>query len=77
MSEHRPYRWRWRRGGPGRPPKPRVIGVKPKAVMFIPYNEFRVPINNEPITLTPDEIEALRLVYLNKMTQEDAAKKMG
>ena len=72
-----PWRWRRRRGGPGRPPKPRVIGVQPRAVMFIPLDEFRTPIEAEPIHLTPDEVEALRLVYLEKMDQESAAKRMG
>lgn len=72
-----PWRWRRRRRGPGRPPKPRIIGLQPKAVMFIPLDEFRIPIENEPIYLSPDEIEALRLVYLEKMNQEAAARKMG
>ncbi len=77
MAGRGPWRWQWRRGGPGRPPKPRFIGVKPKAVMFVPYDEYRTPIRNKPVTLTPDEVEAMRLVYLNKMTQEAAAKMMG
>jgi len=77
MRRTGPWRWRWRRGGPGRPPKPRLIGVHPRAMMFIPFDEFRIPIQGEPIRLTPDEVEAMRLVYVEKLTQEEAAKRMG
>ena len=34
-------------------------------------------MNNEPIYINPDELEALRLVYYLGLTQEEAAKKMG
>lgn len=74
---HRGWCWRWRRGGPGRPPKPRLISFSPFKLTFIPYDEGGNPINNEPLKLTPDEVEALRLVYFEGLTQEEAARKMG
>jgi len=72
-----PWRWYWSKGGPGRPPKPRVIGTYIGKITFIPYDENGVPLQGEPISLTPDELEALRLVYLENLKQEDAANKMG
>ncbi|RLE54234.1 MAG: hypothetical protein DRJ30_05545 [Candidatus Methanomethylicota archaeon] len=72
-----PWRWCWRRGGPGRPPKPRIIGSTIKAQVFIPLDKFNNVIEGEPINLLPDELEALRLVYLEKKTQEEAARLMG
>jgi len=72
------WRWGWHRRGPGRPPKPRIIGFIPSKITFIPYDENGVPMQNAPpIEITPDELEAMRLVYFEGLTQEDAAKKMG
>jgi len=71
------WRWGWCRRGPGRPPKPRIIGFQPFKLTFIPFDEAGNPINNEPLRLTPDEIEAMRLVYFEGLTQEEAAKRMG
>ena len=34
-------------------------------------------MSGDPIYVMPDEYEALRLVYLEKLTQEEAANKMG
>lgn len=72
-----PWRWRHRRGGPGRPPKDRVIGYGFRRVTFVPVDERGVPLLGEPIYLMPDELEALRLVYLEGLTQGEAAGKMG
>ncbi len=72
-----PWRWCWRRGGPGRPPKPRIIGFTPGEVIFIPFDETGSPVEQEPVYLAPDEVEAIRLVYLEGLTQEEAAKRMG
>ena len=72
-----PWRWRWRRGGPGRPPKDRVIGVSVRRVTFIPVDEAGLALPGEPVYLMPDELEALRLVYMNGLTQDEAARRMG
>jgi len=71
------WRWGWRPGGPGRPPKERIIGVKPSRISFVPVDENGVAIAGEPIYIMPDELEALRLVYLENLTQEEAAKIMN
>jgi len=72
-----PWRWCWRRGGLGRRPKPRTIWFIPRAVTFVPYDENGEPVEREPIYIMPDELEALRLVYLEGLTQEEAAKRMN
>ena len=72
--------WRWRWGRRGRPPKPRIL--RPEGVVwglvYRPFtpdgSEYR---SGEPVVLLPDEVEALRLVYLEDHTLEDAAKMMG
>ena len=69
--------WRWRWGRPGRPPKPRLIGFKPTVRSLVPFDDYGQPIAGEPIYIMPDEVEALRLVYYEGLTQEEAAKKMG
>ena len=74
----RPWMWRWRRGVVGRKPKPRIIWFVPPRVVFIPIDESGRPIpTSGSIEIYPDELEALRLVYLEKLTQEEAAKRMG
>ncbi len=70
--------WRWGREGPGRRPKPRFISFTLSSeITFIPYDRSGRPIPSEPICIMPDELEALRLVYFEKLTQEEAAKRMG
>ncbi len=66
--------WRWRRGGGrGRPPVPIYLGIPPQTKRF----EAIPCLNPNPIELTPPELEALRLVDLEGLTQEEAAKRMG
>jgi len=77
VAIHNPWRWCWRRRGPGRPPKHRVIGFSPSKISFIPHDERGNPINNPPVIIAPDELEALRLVYMEGLTQEEAAGRMG
>lgn len=73
-----PWMWRWRRSGVGRMPKPRTIWFTPPHVTFVPMDSTgQLAIGGESIELYPDELEALRLVYLEKLTQEEAAKRMG
>jgi len=69
--------WRWRWGKPGRPPKPRHIGFRPHARSFVPLDEYGRPMGGEPVYLMPDELEALRLVYYEGLTQEEAARRMN
>ncbi|MDD5041804.1 MAG: DUF134 domain-containing protein [Candidatus Peribacteraceae bacterium] len=58
-----------------RPLKPRCIGADPTATYFKPRG---IPLRNlEQITLTLDEVEALRLKYLAELEQTQAAAKMG
>ena len=72
-----PWRWRWGLRGPGRPPKHRIIRFRISRVLFMPMIEGTPVAAGEPIVLNPDEIEALRLVYLEGRTQEDAARLMN
>ena len=72
---HSGWHWCWRRGRRGRPPVPRVISTEIRDVIFIPF-ENGVPMHREPIYLTPDELEALKLVYLDHLTQGEAARRM-
>lgn len=71
-----PCFWSWRRRGPGRPPIHRFIGFNLQAVKFIPLNERNEPIMGEPIYVTPDELESMRLVYLEGLTQDEASRRM-
>ncbi|MCD6368825.1 MAG: DUF134 domain-containing protein [Thermoproteales archaeon] len=72
-----PWRWRWGQRGRGRPPKDRIIGFKSGRFSFVPFDVHGLPIPGEPIYLNPDELEALRLVYFEGLTQEEAAQRMG
>ena len=69
-------RWRWRIEGRGRPPKDRLIRVALHGLVFAPLDNAGTPLQNPPIYLRPDEFEALRLVYLEGKTQEEAANMM-
>jgi len=67
------HRGRRRRGKRGRNPSPVYINHLPSAREFIP-----TPRGNElPIRLEPSELEALRLVDLEDLSQEEAGKRMG
>jgi len=69
-------RWRWRVGGRGRPPKDRLIRMKIGRLSFAPLGDDGAPLLGQPIRLRPDEFEALRLVYFEGYTQEEAASMM-
>ncbi|MGQ9622047.1 MAG: DUF134 domain-containing protein [Candidatus Caldatribacteriaceae bacterium] len=56
-----------------RPHCPRRIGWLPRALFFYPGTLE----NPEEVVLTLDELEALRLVDLEGLHQEEAAQKMG
>ena len=68
------FRWRRRRGRAiGRPPGPVFIAERPKITKLVPNPR----LNDEPLTLNPAEYEALRLVDLEGLLQEEAGKRMG
>jgi predicted DNA-binding protein (UPF0251 family) len=66
-------RGRRRRGQRGRLPTPVFIGHTPKVVLFEPFP----PRNGESITIEHEELEALRLVDLLALSQEEAGEMMG
>jgi predicted DNA-binding protein (UPF0251 family) len=68
-----PWRQRHRRGRRGRQPKPVTIPIPSKVEKFIP----EPTITASPITIEPAEIEALRLVDLEGLSQEQAGAEMG
>lgn len=71
------HRWCFRRGWLGRRPAPRIIDGSIENVHFIPFDSMGNRIWREPVILYPDEVEALRLVYLENRTQEEASRAMG
>jgi predicted DNA-binding protein (UPF0251 family) len=66
-------RRRRRHGKRGRPPTPVFIEHNPQVTEFEP-NPKR---NGEPITIEHEELEALRLVDLEGLSQEEAGERMG
>jgi predicted DNA-binding protein (UPF0251 family) len=71
MFQHQ-WRKRHRHGKIGRPPKPVAITTTNLPEKFEPTPKR----DAEPILLEPAEIEALKLVELEKLTFEEAAEKM-
>ncbi len=57
--------------------KPRNILFWRGSFAFIPSLPDGRIVEGQPIYLTPDEVESFRLVYLEELTQEEAAKRMG
>jgi predicted DNA-binding protein (UPF0251 family) len=66
-------RRRCRRGRRGRFPKPVIIPNLSKVEQFIP----KPSTTANPINIEPAEVEALRLVDLEGLSQEKAGAKMG
>jgi len=56
--------------------KPRWIGIRPEVNRFSPSTRTSNEPPRQPITITYDELEALRLVDYQELTQEEAAQKM-
>jgi len=67
------WRRRQRRGRRGRFPKPVTIPNPPKVEKLVP--EPRT--NASSILIEPAEVEALRLVDLEGLSQEEAGREMG
>ena len=68
-------RWKWSRNGRGRgrPNKPVYISWTPSVKRFGP----KPGPPSDILTMEPPELEALKLVDLQGMTQEEAGEKMG
>ena len=66
------WRWWWRRGGPGRPFGYLYLSQIPHVREFIP----NPMVNPQPIELTYPEYEVLRLSEVEKLKQEEIAKRM-
>ncbi len=67
------WRHRRRHGRRGRFPKPVTIEKVPTTDRFTPTPQG----NPEPVYIEPAELEALRLVDLEDLSQEEAGKRMG
>jgi len=67
------WRYRHRRGRRGRLPKPINIEKAPAVERFIPAPQQ----SPELIFIEPAELEALRLVDLEGLSQEEAGERMG
>jgi len=67
------WRRRHRHGRRGRFPKPISLGQAPTIDRFTPTPQR----NPEPIYIEPAELEALRLVDLEGLSQEEAGERMG
>ncbi len=67
------WRPRRRRGRRGRFPKPVSLGRIPAVSRFIPVPQM----GSDPIHIEPAEMEALRLVDLEGLSQEEAGDRMG
>jgi predicted DNA-binding protein (UPF0251 family) len=67
------WRYRHRHGRRGRFPKPISIEKAPAIDKFTPTPER----NPEPIYIEPAELEALRLVDFEGLSQEETGKRMG
>jgi len=72
-----PWSWCWRRRGRGRPPRPRILWSNYNEIIFMPMDNTGHPLTNDPIYVFPDELEALKLVYVERLGQREAAEKMG
>jgi len=58
-----------------RPRKRRMVAVPPRTMVYKPAG---VPLEGlRRVSLLPEELEALRLMDLEDLTQEDAAQRMG
>ncbi len=71
------WRWQKERGpGPGRPMKPRMIGIRGIVNRFVPAVPSDIGTRKGAIFMSFDELEALRLVDYLGLTQEEASQKM-
>ena len=66
---------RCRKGRIGRKPKPVIINTFPSVQGFSPLPQPQAPL--EPVVLEAAEVEALRLVDLEKCSFEEAGRRMN
>lgn len=58
--------------------KPRFLSSVPAPTMFVPWAPGGGPISTgEPVYLSYDEYESLRLTYMEGLNQEEVAQRMG
>ncbi|MFP3984618.1 MAG: DUF134 domain-containing protein [Candidatus Bathyarchaeia archaeon] len=67
------WRRRHRRGRRGRFPKPVAIPTPTQVDKLVPTPQT----NPDPILIEPAEVEALRLVDLEELSQEEAGQRLG
>jgi hypothetical protein len=72
-QNHDMRRGRRRRGGQGRIPRPVFIKHFPEVTTFMPIPQT----GKEPVELEHAELEVLRLVDLEDLSQEEAGEAMG
>ncbi|MBD3226931.1 MAG: DUF134 domain-containing protein [Candidatus Lokiarchaeota archaeon] len=79
QKKFRGKKWRGRRKkGPGRPYFYRVIQKKPRPAYFEAFDKNDNLIEDEgEVVLYPDELEALRLVDCQNLTQIEAGEEMA
>ncbi|MBO3809267.1 MAG: DUF134 domain-containing protein [Candidatus Brockarchaeota archaeon] len=56
--------------------RPRFLGFEPGTIVFVPSSAVPPAMGGEPIYMSYDEYEAFRLTYYEKLSQEEAAKRM-
>lgn len=59
-----------------RPMKRRCVSAMPCCVRFVPMSEAGAGRGSEPVVLSVDEFEALRLIDLEGLNQEECARRM-
>jgi predicted DNA-binding protein (UPF0251 family) len=62
---------------PGRPPVPRILEVHHSGVVYLPFQSEPHGFQGEPVVLYEDEVEAMRLAYLEGLDVKEASSRMG
>jgi len=75
-GEPRGYRWRW--GWRGRPPMPWRHALEiSEEVIYVPMRTVPGAAPPNCVEISAEELEALKLVYLDDLTLDEAAAKVG
>lgn len=62
---------------PGRPPVPRILEIHHSGVVYLPFQSEPHGFQGEPVVLYEDEVEAMRLAYLEGLDVKEASSRMG
>jgi predicted DNA-binding protein (UPF0251 family) len=62
---------------PGRPPVPRILEVHHSGVVYLPFQSEIPGFQGEPVVIYEDEVEAMRLAYLEGLDVKEASSRMG